>query len=1278
MKRKVQTGMLRAALFAVICAIGSVLGLRAETYYWTGAANDGNTTGNKNNWSLTDGGSAAPKAPGQGDTVIFNNADTITVAKSGVLQYLKYEFRGAKVNLPKNGNYNFRQYGYGGGGITATGTGTYTFGFPLELNANQFVGDDKTFIVDVAEGASVVVNDSGTTKIYSPAEFIKRGGGTYKTTQFLDKTVSTRGKLTFEAGTLWTDYSGVSSTDRYNYIGHFNVTGSDAKEFQVNAMSPLIVRYSETVEASQTLTFNTVAGSKNAYSVQLTGPYDVPRFSANLVAVFGCDSKLVWNPEGGTNVITMVDRVWNSSPAMMDVRGGTMRFAEGSGIKSLAGLTIASGATLEIALSASGEFSGAPIALEDGAKLKVEGALHYFQPKSISYGGTAVPDGVYSEDDLPWLEGDGYLVVGSAVRPSLTLYWTGAAGEASPKLSTAANWRCEDGSPVAALQANDARIIDNDANLEVFDNFTIGTDCTFTKRGAGSFKCARFMPVDVASRGTFVFEEGKITSQRASASSDRVNNFGDFAVVGPEPKQFDQDAMSVSIVNYSETVEASQTMEFKTSAGDAYVVELMGANDVPRFSANIAGTQYSVGKLQWNPSEDRTLTMVDRTWNTSKGCFIVSRGTMRFADGAGIKALMSFTVANGAKLAIAANAGSFGGTLNLNLETGATLVLEADKTLSALSYGGTPVPDGVYTTDDLEWLDGKGLLIVGSGSPAETKTATWTGNGDGTTITDPRNWGGAGATELPDFASGALVATFPANGTVTIPSGTLWKLKGIVVDPSGAMGDKLTIQGAGEMWVGADGLVSRGAGGVTIGVKTAIVSSNPWTFGSAVGGGSLVFDSAAEVEAIGDAVWTIHAGIENYSSSSAGPFLKLQCANPKLKDSFFKMPVQVSADEALGGADSVATIDCSAKANLALDLTRCHLSNKQIVLKNVQAVDYLRALKSTGFVEIDGELYFDAVNDYYWFSSFPSVDTDVLTVRGGWRTLVSTNQQRAGRPFGAGYKVLVENGMIANKFWLSTWGWFYMTGEIDVPGGFFIGDGAFLRLNEGAFFKQGTDVKSVAGVGFTGMEGTGTLDLQGHDATVQILAGEGAGIVTSEESATLTLNADTEFVTPSWRGWEAAPTFSTKIGTGTEKPDREVDIKDIQQTDHVSFQGCANLVKTGTLPHWTGGVSTSTGTVAVAEGVLTFMDGAKWRTTPTVTVSGTGVLGIEGNKTFSGKTGLVVTGETADRIRIAAGKKLIVRSLTVNGEPQTSVPDGLVTGGGDLQIGPDGCILIVR
>ena len=1268
MMRKVQTGRLGAAFFAAICAIGSALGLSAQTYYWTGAANDGNQTATAANWSLTDGGPASSKAPGQGDTAVFNNAEALTLTKSGQLHYLKYEFRGANVTLSQQ----IKQYGYGGGGITATGSGVYTFGYPLELNASQFAGEDKTFVVDVDERAKVVVQSSGTTKIFSPAVFVKRGGGTYMTTQFLETKAATtqRGDLVFEAGTLTTE----RPQDRNNCFGGFVVTGSATKEFVQDAMNVLVTRYEETVEASQTMDFHMIAGDKK---VLLECSDDVSRFSANVRADTYSSNELEWKPTTD-KTLTMVDRVWDTTRGKFLVSAGTMKFAEGAGIKNSGGFTVKAGANVTIAASASGDFSGADIVLEAGATLTVEGGDHYFRPKSVTYDGTKVADGVYSAGAPTWLKGTGHLWVGSATRPDLTLLWTGGAGEASPKLATAANWRCEDGSPVAALQATDSLVLNNnDSDVTVSDSFTIGTGRTFTKRGVGTFQCAKYLPADVAARGRFVFEAGTLKTQR---SDPRVNNFGEVVVTGPAEKMFYMSAMGLSIVKYVEDESASQTLTFYNYEGNAntYFIELCGAYDVPRFSANI-WSSYGDYTLKWNPGAANTITMVDHTWYTTSGRFLVSTGTMRFADGAGISALKSFTVASGAKVEIAANAGSFVGAFTLSLESGATLKLEGDKTISAVTYGGAAVADGVYTADDFDWLEGEGRLVVGSGSPTETVEATWTGNGDGTTITDPANWGAAGSTELPDFASGSLVATFPANATVTVPSGATWKFKGVVVDPNGAEGSLLTITGAGEMWIGSAGFVSRGVGGVTINVKTAVLSSTPWVYGSAKGGGSFVFDTSAEVETIGDAVWTVLMGFDSYGASSNGPFLQLKCSNPDLGDTSFKMPVQVSADAALGGPDSVATIDCLAKANLALELFNCHLLNRRIVLNNIQAPDYLKALGAKGTVTLDGELYFHAPNDYYWsLSPTTTAANAVFTVRGGWRTSYSDNLTRFGRPFDANCNVAVENGLVANKFWLVKAGNFVVSGEIDVNGGLFIADGAALRLNDDVSFKQSTTAQVVAGVGFTGTAGTGTLDLGGHDVTLQILSGEGAGIVTSDAAATLTLNADTTYVTPHWRGWEAAPTFNAKIGSGTSAPDREVAVADIQQTDRASFQGAASLVKSGSLPHWLGGVSSSTGTVEVTEGVLTFKDGARWRTTPSVTVSGTGVLGVDGNKVFSSATDLVVDGEATDRIRIAAGKKAIVGSLTVNGVRQGEVPAGLVTGGGTLQIGPDGMTVIVR
>jgi len=1270
MKRTVRMERLTTALFAVFCAIGSVLGLRAETYYWTGAVDA--TTGNKGNWSLTSGGAAASRAPGQGDTVIFENTEAITLTKSAALKYLAYEFRGASVSLPK-GN-NFRQYGYGGGGITVTGTGTYTFGYPLELNAGQFAGEDKTFVVDVAEGASVIISDSGTTKIYSPAHFIKRGAGTFKCTQFIETIGSgtTRGDLTFEAGTLTTE----RPTDRNNCFGGFAVTGTAAKQFTQDAMNLHIERYSETVDASQTLTFNNSAGS--GYRVELTGACDVPRFSAVVTASYNADNTLCWNPAGDDYTMTMVDRVWDTSRGHIQVARGTMRFADGAGVKYVAGFTVKSGATLEIAASASGNFSGASLVLEDGAKLKVDGSCHYFKPAGISYNGTAVADGVYSAQDLTWLDGDGYLLVGAAARPALTLYWTGEANEASPKLATAGNWRCEDGSAVPSLVADDSLVVSNETDLVVADSCTIGANRTFTKRGAGSFLCVKYLPSDASPRGRLVFEAGILTSQRDTDTTKRLNGIGEFVVAGPAAKRVTMDAMNYSIDKYVEQADASQALTFYNYVGTGYTVELSGACDVPRFSADVLGSDYGDCTLKWNPGADKTITMVDRVWNSSKAKFDVASGTMRFADGAGVKKLQSFTVATGAKVEIAASAGLFSAPTVLTLESGAKLKIDGDVTLPAVTYAGVAVSDGVYRVSSVEWLEGDAdaLLVVGSGSPAETVAASWTGNGDGTTITDPANWGAAGSTVLPDFTSGTLVATFPANGTVTIPSGSTWNFKGIVVDPNGTKGDTLKIQGAGTMWVGSAGLVSVGAGAVTIGVKTGILSSNPWSYGATAGDGSLTFAAAAEVFTIGSAVWTVNTTMKSYGASDSGPFLKIFCSNPNLKDSRFKMPVQAAADGALGGSDSVSTVDCSAKANLALEFIDCHLYNRQIALENVNNVNYLRSLRATGAVTLDGELYFDAQNDYYWYSTFPRDGHDKFVVKGGWKTLETTNQSNASRPYADGYNVHVESVLTANKLALDKWGYFYLYESDNViPRGVFVGAGADLHIAKANAFKPGTSTSTVAGIGFTG---AGTLDLETYDQTLQILAGTGAGIVTSTVPVTLTLNANVEYVTSAPRGWEGLPTFSTKYGSGTSAPDGELDIKDAQQTDFASFVVGVSLVKTGALPHWIGGLSTSTGTVTVTEGTLAFKDGARWRGAPSVTVSGTGVLAAEGDKPFSTKTDLFVTGETADRIRIAAGKKVVIRSLTVNGVRQSSVPSGMVTGGGTLQIGPDGLCVIVR
>ena len=1340
MMRKVQTGRLGAAFFAAICAIGSALGLSAQTYYWTGAVD--NATGTAGNWSLTDGGVAASKAPGQGDTAVFNNTEALSLTKSGNVRYLKYEFNGASVTFPANGS--LRHYGYGGGGITATGTGTYTLTYPLELNADQFAGEDKTFVVDVDEGAKVVVQSSGTTKIYSPAVFIKRGGGTYKTTQFID--ASPRGDLVFEGGVLTTENSG---NPRCNYFGGFAVKGTAAKTFCMYAMGLELQNYSETEEASQTLTFYKNYG--NAYDLTIKSTADVPRFSADVVSDNSDQpARLIWDPTESFT-ITMVDRVWNTAGAGFVVNGGTMRFANGAGIRNLGkGLTVKSGARLEIAESARPLFSGAAVVLESGATLKVEGPETIFKPKSLSYGGVAVPDGRYTSEDLTWLEGDGILVVG-AVDADIAYYWTGAAGDSS--VSTPGNWAYVNGCAATVAPGTGDKVVFTNATAQTIsrpdvryhkydfrganvifnrvsggsrqygyggggitvsssaavkfpyplelnpEQFT-GADKTFTvdvakgasvtldaadvgtlkvyapaefvKRGAGEFSCQQFNPSGLSGCGKVTLEAGTLIS---SYVNDRHNYFADFLVKGPESKTFSLYATNVRIAKYGETADASQTLSFDLTYSKNYAVELHCVEDVERFSADVrvnGGSAYV--SLDWNPTEAKTITMVDRQWNSASAKFNVLNGTMKFASGAGVRNLEELSVASGATLEIAADASANFAGAPVVLSTGAKVKVNGASgrlvQVKSVTYDGAAVPDGNYTTEDgLPWLEVVSgvTLVVGQGSKTE---ATWTGNGGAdTSIDNPANWGAVGATTLPDLTSATLVATIPAGACLSVPEGKSFALKGLVLQAEAGAG--CTVEGSGSLGLGSSGLVVDGDGTVTINCTVELLLGQVWELGSEAKAG-LVLETNAGIVGHGNE-WNVHTSFASFKGDG-GSCVYIKCANPRLDDSAFNCGVHVSADGALGGPNAKVTIDAGTSPRTALWMSGCTLTNGKITISNLGTATHYRSITTdTGACTIEGDCFVNAPN----YNFFNVADGAPLTIGGCCSGALSQNLVRMAEPVFDGYDLTLGGATSMSKFSLSKAGIvrFEASSNVVRRGVFLSNADATIVTTADEAFGFGTTLSSVAGVGFG--TGGGTWDLAGTHQSLQMLAGVGCGVITSEEAATLVLDASKDYESDHNTKAEASPTFNLKISDDA-KTFSYVDEEVAQLTDCVSFQGQVSFEKKGPKAHYLGGVSTSTGSLTVSEGLLVFKPGATWRTASSVNVTGTGVLEVEGRKIFSSATDLIVDGEATDRIRIAAGKKVIVGSLTVNGVRQGEVPAGLVTGGGTLQIGPDGMTVIVR
>ena len=402
----------------------------AETYYWTGAS--GTTAlGTAGNWALADG-SVPASAPGKNATVVFTNVTALSVTKSADLNYLRYEFKGANVSLPKGSSR--RQYGYGGGGIWAAGGGTYTFGYPLELNtAANFAGEDKTFVVDVDASSKVTLNDTGTLKISTPAIFVKKGAGQFTAGGLSAET----GSIQLERGEIYLDNDKTLHT-----LGTLSVCGAEAKKVTSYGSAISILNYSEDSDAVGTLT---LAMNGNTRKSTITGTVDT-RFSADVVNVGSSTQyyQLEWAP---TSECTMnvVGRRYNQPKTEFIVSSGTLRFSEGACAPQLRAVAVKAGATLAIAGDAGTDFSGMPVSLETGATLKVEDSLTKFAPKSVTVGGTALDDGAYRAGDpaYPWLTGHGFLLIGDAEPVTTTATWTANGGSDTSVLNPA-NWGAAD------------------------------------------------------------------------------------------------------------------------------------------------------------------------------------------------------------------------------------------------------------------------------------------------------------------------------------------------------------------------------------------------------------------------------------------------------------------------------------------------------------------------------------------------------------------------------------------------------------------------------------------------------------------------------------------------------------------------------------------------------------------------------------------------------------------------------------------------------------------
>ena len=847
-----------------------------------------------------------------------------------------------------------------------------------------------------------------------------------------------------------------------------------------------------------------------------------------------------------------------------------------------------------------------------------------------------------------------------------TYYFVG--GDTPPRFYTASNWATESGE----TPASDPDVTAAGGNTFVFTNaqditFKTGLDVSthIVKRGAGTVKFdTSYM---FLGDSTLTLEEGVFDHHTSGQTLSWTDGFT-IEVKGTDQKQFylygdgnNRSHLSLVTRNYKESAEAVNTMTFYWYGSSAKTNTFKGAaNSVTRFSATM-GYQYNFSKtatFDWNPDySSAVLEIVGRVYDKSCGIIRVSNGTVRFTEGAGVTRLASMEVASGATLEITEGAASDTFGCPVTIEEGGKLKISRGVFKpTSLTYNGAALADGRYSRDSgCDWIEGDGILVIGElpDEPA-TATATWTGNGGNTLLTNDDNWEGGSAPNLTDCST---VATFPAGTEASVPDGATVVFKGIIVSAS-----PFTITGgAGSvMKLGSEGVTVTGAA-FTNACPTVVTRSQTWNIAA-----DCKFVLAAEVSAD----WPT---VDALAMRGEGTYV-IMASNPRLCNVNYYTTIEARADVPLGGRLVTAEHRVPDKG------VECYGNVFSNNFKTIGSGGYnwrwhlLRIQSGTnvfcGKVESaqeDGQYWRFANNDTHG-----NIDESVsATFKGGYFQNNSYNKSATHfSPYMNGIVNIEEVPMDIVRMYVGYPRYYRQIVNLNV---------ASNKTTRGIHILRNSTLNTTVADALYATEDGQSGVLLNDGATWNLSADQGVNvfggitntaIVASGNGATFHLRDDR----------------LNTVNTGeTLVLSNETDVCQVSlttskvQTNKVVFAGNVNFSKEGVLDHWMEGASTSTGGISVSNGRLIFTTGS-WRNASGVNVSGDGIIEICSRDAFSKDTPFVITGESTDgKIVIPPGVSVKIASVTVNGRQINGVKkSGLVTGGGKLIAGTVGFTIDFR
>ena len=696
-----------------------------------------------------------------------------------------------------------------------------------------------------------------------------------------------------------------------------------------------------------------------------------------------------------------------------------------------------------------------------------------------------------------------------------------------------------------------------------------------------------------------------------------------------------------------ETNGVNNTAHGITSPRD-YQLALTGT---PKYNPMVfSGQFYSKAGLRWSPSSSDCVFVCSNAVSATTGSLIVEKGTVKLVTGASFTALSRLNVAAGAVFQVDAGAGTdfHADALTLGDATAKVVVGEnVSLEMGAAVLNGAALSPGTYTADGANgtrtaaWIEGEGQVAVLTG-PANS--GTWSGGGTDTLATTDDNWAGGTA---PDLTAGDLLATFATGGTAAaLPAGLAAAFDGIVLNnTSGGPSFAFTAGSGASATVGASGLSAIAAATATawsFGWPMTLTEAQTWTVAA---GNTLKIE----------APW---GGSQALTLDNAG---RVEFNAPSTHSGALTLPngtYRAAADNALGTAARTVEFHHDV-AKLYFGGT-CTLDSPIHSGKRVATAGPASSL----LLEDGADVTFNglvAVNSN-WAMTVPAGSratfrkgcatyTDgmegFIYLRGGGTIVVTNASMSAGQCF-----FVLSNNPVTLDLW--------STGNIS---------GTVTYWSEIHAGRINAHVANAFNTGVLLYMTDSTLDLGGYDQNVRLFQGTATSTVTSERPAQLCVACSVE--------------RAGQTSTGG----------DSNRVCMASFTGCAGLTKLGSYPFALGAVSSTTGRLEVASGILTMNAAAVWPNCTNVVVSG-GTFAVKNANAFGApaqgerpklELDVAASGATLDldytgridckELRVAGVKRYGTFGATGSGAENEVA---WITGTGTVRALPSGTVISLR